>query len=1092
MKSIYKIFLLLILLFFAEAQQCDIIYVAPNGSTTLPTGTRDNPADLNFAITNLLGPTTRKVYLAYGYYILDTTFTLVNGITLEGGFDPNNNWAKTNEFKTILFRTLNNPQLNPRRIVAVEGINLSNFRIQDIDILVDDATSLNDGTSLYGIYLNGCSNYVISRCFVNSGAAADGANGQDGLNGSDGADGSIGQPGEDDGPCCRTGGAGGSSWSGGLPGPAGGKGGDGGQRGTCSSAWQCTIGSPDGSGFPGDPGQAGGGANGGAGGAGGPANTRCTSSGNDNINGDYNGLPGADGGNGNNGNPGADGTATHAGGFFIPGDGIDGQDGQHGGGGGGGGGGGSQGGLVCTFGNFNGAGAGGGGGGEGGQGGFGGEGGGGGGGSFGIYLWNNGTNSEFQDVQAMSGAPGVGGQGGRGGRGGKGGRGALGGGYGLNGQPVYSDIGKGGKGGDGGNGGRGGDGGNGDVGVSQPIFVSAGSTAPTILSYQNPNAPIVSATFTGCTEKDVKFTTNANGSLVWFFGAGSNPSTATGNNVTTRYATQGRKTVTLIANGVPYTFYEFIDIRDNGSGLNPQIIAPDTICTGASITLHTTQNSSMNYMWIVGQDTFIDPSYATFTTSPFTTTGTVLVQHKTYNACCGWSDLDSHYVYVVPIVNPSINIVPQAKTSNDTVMACSGQPLDFIANVSGIGPNPQYLWYINNSLQAASGSPFYTYLSLNDGDTIRCGLIPDSPCYPNDTLFSNYYVVKMNSLPVIDCNLSITGDFEPGKAITFSTSATSGSGQYIFYWTFGNGAYATGQTTNIIYDSPGTYPITVYAEDSISGCVSASICQDSVQIAYKPQALFSATPYNGCAPLTVNFTNNSQNALSYLWDFGDGSPVSTQENPSHTYTAGGDYTVTLYAFGSNSNDTAVVQASIVVYPKPTADFLAYPTLVGNNKDSVYFVSNAIGATQWNWDFGDGNTSTQTNPAHYYASEGNYTVTLIVSNEYGCSDTITKTNFITVDYNALGIEELIPELETFNVYPNPFDKNLKINISTTSPLDMKIVLTDIRGRKIKEYVKENIFGQKTLKLKTGNLAAGMYFLQIQINEYTHYIKLIKRG
>ncbi|MDW8158687.1 MAG: hypothetical protein RML72_07405 [Bacteroidia bacterium] len=355
-------------------QQCNIIYVAPNGATqgaSGEVGTAFMPADINYAI-NLLTPSTRKIYLAAGTYFLKQTFPLRNNnIEFEGGFDPSNNWAKTTGKITRIIRTRDNVTPNPNRLVAIEARNISGFRIQDVTIQVEDATPLQNSVSTYGVYINNCSNYTINRCIVIAGDAADGTKGADGANGRNGGNGRIGREGDEDGPCCRDGGAGGNAWSNGLV--AGGRGGNGGQRGTIAQ------------GFNGDRGQDGFSPLNlqGRGGSPGIGRAPVVSLGCDNDG--TSGMDGSDGepglpGKGRNVNPlafdGVRGIATHAMGFFQPGSGTDGKDGEPGGGGGGGGGGGSQGGISASLLNTLGTGAGGGGGGEGGEGGKGGKGGG--------------------------------------------------------------------------------------------------------------------------------------------------------------------------------------------------------------------------------------------------------------------------------------------------------------------------------------------------------------------------------------------------------------------------------------------------------------------------------------------------------------------------------------------------------------------------------------------------------------------------------------------------------------------------------------------------------------------------------------------
>jgi PKD repeat protein len=165
-------------------------------------------------------------------------------------------------------------------------------------------------------------------------------------------------------------------------------------------------------------------------------------------------------------------------------------------------------------------------------------------------------------------------------------------------------------------------------------------------------------------------------------------------------------------------------------------------------------------------------------------------------------------------------------------------------------------------------------------------------------------------------------------------------------------------------------------------------------------AQFVGDPTNGDTDLTVYFTDLSTgNPTSWLWDFGD-TGTSTAQDPSHTYTAAGTYTVSLTATGPGGSDTETKVDYIEVTepatppPAPEADFSGSPTS-GNAPLNVDFTDQSNGiVTSWSWTFGDGGTSTAENPSHTYTSAGNYTVSLTVSNAGG-SDTLTRTNYITV-------------------------------------------------------------------------------------------------
>ncbi|AKB29105.1 cell surface protein [Methanosarcina siciliae T4/M] len=163
------------------------------------------------------------------------------------------------------------------------------------------------------------------------------------------------------------------------------------------------------------------------------------------------------------------------------------------------------------------------------------------------------------------------------------------------------------------------------------------------------------------------------------------------------------------------------------------------------------------------------------------------------------------------------------------------------------------------------------------------------------------------------------------------------------------------------------------------------------------EANFTASVTSGNAPLNVEFTDTSTGTpTSWAWDFGDGKN-STEQNPTHTYTAEGTYTVKLTvsnSLGSDSEEKTgyITVGSVVLAPE--ANFSADPT-TGTAPLSVQFTDESTNTpTSWTWDFGEGDTSTEQNPTHTYETIGTYTVKLTATN-YGGSNSTIKTDYITV-------------------------------------------------------------------------------------------------
>ncbi len=163
-----------------------------------------------------------------------------------------------------------------------------------------------------------------------------------------------------------------------------------------------------------------------------------------------------------------------------------------------------------------------------------------------------------------------------------------------------------------------------------------------------------------------------------------------------------------------------------------------------------------------------------------------------------------------------------------------------------------------------------------------------------------------------------------------------------------------------------------------------------------PTAEFAGSPTSGTEPLNVDFTDQSLGSpTSWSWTFGDGG-TSTAQNPSHTYTSAGNYTVSLTATNVAGSDTETKNNYITVNPcnAPVAAFVGSPTS-GYAPLAVSFTDQSTNSpTSWSWTFGDGGTSSAQNPSHTYTSVGTYTVTLTATNSCG-SDAATRTDYISV-------------------------------------------------------------------------------------------------
>jgi PKD repeat protein len=246
------------------------------------------------------------------------------------------------------------------------------------------------------------------------------------------------------------------------------------------------------------------------------------------------------------------------------------------------------------------------------------------------------------------------------------------------------------------------------------------------------------------------------------------------------------------------------------------------------------------------------------------------------------------------------------------------------------------------------------------------------------------------SLPIAKFAFSVNN-----KTVTFTNQSMHAQS---YYWDFGDGTATSEANPVKTYSNTGTYKVTLTAKN----VTKTNSCSHSINVTQpNPQAAFSYYT-NG---LQVSFTNQSTNAQSYLWNFGNGQ-TSTQQNPSITYGSAGTYTVKLTAYNGDLSHTAT-KSITVASKQPTASF-TYKT---EAPLKVVLTNTSTNATSYEWDFGDGTSSTEKNPTHRYSAVGSYIITLVAKNSAGSSNQYRETIkisapkvFVTgISYRTVGKE-----------------------------------------------------------------------------------------
>lgn len=473
----------------------------------------------------------------------------------------------------------------------------------------------------------------------------------------------------------------------------------------------------------------------------------------------------------------------------------------------------------------------------------------------------------------------------------------------------------------------------------------------------------------GCSPFNVLLTNISTGlptSIFWDFGDGSTSNSfnpimhtfSTGANDTTY-------TVMMVAEngcGSDTAYYDILVLPNTANAFfntNPtQGCAPLTVN-------FTNFSSGVNvYEWFFGDGNISNQPTVSHT---YTNAGTYTAVLAVNNGC----SYDTAEVTITVFEAPNLSFTPS--TNN----VCGNLPITFNNTSTGVA-NSQ--WNFGDGNFSNIFSPSHVFGSTGTYTVSLSAVSTTNGCA--DTISTAIAI-----LPTPELNITLPVGL---TCAPYTTQFINNSVNANFYsWNFGDGNTGVGANPIHTYPNPGVYNVLVIGQNN-SGCADTAIVP--ITLFPGPQASFVLPAASVCAAAAVvNIINTSSGAIGYNWNLGNGQ-TSTNNNPSVTYNNTGSYTITLIASNQlGCSDTA--SQTFNVYEKPIAQMGPRPdACVGN---LILFDNNSIGATSYQWSFGDGFLSFSENPSHAYALPGTYDVTLIVSNASGCSDTVYVGNYVSV-------------------------------------------------------------------------------------------------
>lgn len=352
-------------------------------------------------------------------------------------------------------------------------------------------------------------------------------------------------------------------------------------------------------------------------------------------------------------------------------------------------------------------------------------------------------------------------------------------------------------------------------------------------------------------------------------------------------------------------------------------------------------------------------------------------------------------------------------------LANTGLPLPTLSisipatNIHNVPVTQTFGWHISGY-----ESVFYSQGSAHLSATMALGTSPTNlitvantistfvPPMPLAPLTTYYWMVTATTAYHFVPSALMSFTTAPGPVAAFGASPRSGPYPLAvmftntslnatrYLWSFGDGYTSSFSFPSHTYAASGSYTVSLQASGLGGNHWLTATNFIGVYAAPAPLANFQTNILTGVAPLTVTFQNASQNATSFLWNFGDGG-TSTAISPTYVYTNSGVYTVALRASNPTGADILTRTAYITVYPRARANFSGAP-IAGLAPLGVAFTNTSLVATQFVWNYGDGLTGTTTSATHthMYAAPGVYTVALTAIGPYN-SETYTRAAYITV-------------------------------------------------------------------------------------------------
>lgn len=481
-------------------------------------------------------------------------------------------------------------------------------------------------------------------------------------------------------------------------------------------------------------------------------------------------------------------------------------------------------------------------------------------------------------------------------------------------------------------------------------------------------------------------TTLSSGSIIswdWDFDDGNTDVIQNPTNVYANYGTYSVSLTVETDSGCVDTYTRDVEVFENPVAA----FSGQDVCAGTPINFNNTSSITTGniaaWHWDFGDfelipaipnstSTVVEPVFTFYTEGNFFVELVAISNH-------GCKDTVENPIEIFPVPQPFF-------TTTNVCFSYDAVFTDQSIITSGAINN--WDWDFGDNLSSTQQNPLHNY--ANTGYyTITLTVTSDNNCSESYTDRIRVYPNPVADFIATDVCVGTTTDFNNQSIISLGNIVS-------WEWDFDDPNTSLLEDPQNLYTASGIYDVQLVVT-SDSACTDTIVKQ--VNVNGYPVVDFRVSPIDGCVPLQINCVDLStieagETIASYDWIFSDGGTSSIQD-PVHIFGSDGTFSVTLTVTSADGCATTKDSIDIItVFPKPSAAFTYGPQPTNIFDRNLIFTDLSSGANEWEWDFGDFSGDNTQSPVHLYPDSGHYLVEQIVTNQFGCKDTVA--HLIVID------------------------------------------------------------------------------------------------